>query len=157
VVFNAASGQVISSVCVQLASSNSGQIGNVTSPNGCYTVTGVGTASATVTRSNTASTCQATQIYAQVAQATPTPAPTATATATPPRTATPAAPAATTAPATTPAAPAATVAPSGVAAPKTGNAGLLGDDRMGLATFVVLSLVAAAVAGARYASRKTNA
>ncbi|RLT26912.1 MAG: hypothetical protein DWI48_04960 [Chloroflexi bacterium] len=76
VVFNAGTAFRVSSVCIQLAGSNSGQIGNGVSPSGCYTVTGVGTASASVTKTSTAASCAATAIYALY-----TAAPTATATA----------------------------------------------------------------------------
>lgn len=74
--FNAGSGFRVSSVCIQLADTNSGQIGNGVSPSGCYAVTGVGTASASVTKTGTTANCAATAIYA-----VHTAAPTATATA----------------------------------------------------------------------------
>jgi hypothetical protein len=78
-----AGAQIVASVCIQLASSTSGQVGNGPVLNGCYTVSGVGTASATVTRSNVAAACQAVNIYGQYAAAPATPSATATATPAP--------------------------------------------------------------------------
>jgi hypothetical protein len=165
VTFNAAP-QVVRSVCVQFATTTSGNVGNGTISGGCYTVSGVGTTSATVTRVNTAASCQAVNIFAVVGAATPTPTATATATATPTRTATPTATAVATATPvrTATAAPtaAATAAPGAVvtatptaaaktapAAPKTGNAGLLGGESAAMVTLALLLLTAGVIVGAR--------
>lgn len=63
--FNAGAAQMVTSVCIQTSSTaNTGQIGNGSAANDCYSVSGVGASLASVTRVNNSAACQAANIYA---------------------------------------------------------------------------------------------
>lgn len=77
-------GEVVTGVCVKAGT----QMISVSTTNACYTVSGLGSTTATVTKTGTGSNCKDIS-YATFYTASPTPTPTATPTATPTDTPTP--------------------------------------------------------------------
>src|SRR5688572_6907810 len=132
---------VVTSVCLVIGTTSTGQIGNGNVQN-CYTVTGVGSTQVRVTRVNTAATCNA-QIFVQ----TGPPGATPTATATPAATATPVATSTATA---APTAKAATPVPAVVAPPKSGSGGFIGLDRTNDLLVPLMAVFAIAAAASSY-------